>query len=153
MYLECREYGIVPEYGISEILVRSNGLGFAEPFLCRLVHLCPYFIEQVDFDFGCRMKVPAVYVQQGTPQHLFGKVKLHGDAAIISRIQSVDYQSKAAPSAGAFTKKPLSQFRKFLFCFGVGSSSRPLFAGSGSFFGLGIWSACSAVFCSAFSCS
>ena len=138
MYLECREYGIVPEYGISEILVRSNGLGFAEPFLCRLVHLCPYFIEQVDFDFGCRMKVPAVYVQQGTPQHLFGEVKLHGDAAIISRIQSVDYQSKAAPSAGAFTKKPLSQFRKFLFCFGVGSSSRPLFAGSGSFFGVGI---------------
>ena len=67
------------------------------------------------------MKVPAVYVQQGTPQHLFGEVKLHGDAAIISRIQSVDYQSKAAPSAGAFTKKPLSQFRKFLFCFGVGS--------------------------------
>ena len=116
MYLECREHGIVPKYGIPEIIVRVCGFRFPEPFPGRFVHLRPYLAEQVDLNIRGRVEVLAVNVEEGTPEHFVGKFKASGDIAVLGPVEFIDYQSKAAPpSDGAFLKKPASQLRTGVF--------------------------------------
>lgn len=105
MHLEGREYGIVPEDLVPEVLVGVCSSRLPEAFFGCVVDLCPYLVEQAHLDFRGWVELLAVDIQQGAAQHVVGELESGRNVAVLDTVQVVDYQSKSAPeSSGARPK-------------------------------------------------
>ena len=135
MHLECRKDLVVGLQLLQES-VYLLPLRLCNPIDSSIIQYAADFVKQIRLDFALHVHFLTVDALQCLGQHVAAETERSLYLFPFVLVEVVHYQSKAAPESGAFTKKPFSQFWKFFFWRCVGSSSRPLFAGSGSFFGV-----------------